>query len=237
LTAEVSCKAKTDPISNRIGKKRRQKVGAINKERHMGGKTLLSWNVNGVRAVVRKGFLNFLSSADPDILCIQETKAQPEQLTQDILEPKGYHTYWTSAEKKGYSGVALFTKKEPLGIMPIGIDEFDSEGRVQDIDFGTFHLINAYFPNSQTAGARLDYKLRFCDAILERCDSLRSQGHPVVVCGDYNIAHRPIDLKNPKRNEKNPGYLPEERAWMDKFLQAGYTDTFRMFNQEPGNYT
>jgi exodeoxyribonuclease-3 len=199
--------------------------------------TLVSWNVNGVRAVQKKGFLEWLESTSPDILCIQETKAQLEQLDEALAAPAGYHAYWVSAEKKGYSGVATFSKTEPLSVTQSGRAEFDSEGRVQILEYPDFHLINAYFPNSQAEGKRLDYKLSFCQAIFEICESLRSAGKNVIVCGDFNIAHKPIDLKNPQSNQKNPGYLPEERDWMDQFTSAGYLDTFRLFNQEPGQYT
>jgi len=203
----------------------------------MGGRVIVSWNVNGIRAATKKGFIEFLAKMSPDLLCVQETKAWPDQLGPEILEPAGYRTYWACAEKKGYSGTAIFTRHEPRSVTPLGVEEFDAEGRVQVVDMGDFLVLNCYFPNSQEAGARLDYKLRFCDAVMDRCEKLRTDGRNVVLCGDYNIAHKPIDLKNPKRNEKNPGYLPEERAWMDKFTGAGWLDTFRMFNQEPGHFS
>ena len=203
----------------------------------MNRRLLVSWNVNGIRAAVKKGFLEFLARTSPDVLCLQETKAWPEQLGPEILQPAGYATTWACAEKKGYSGVAIFSREAPRSVEPLGVDEFDAEGRVQVADMGDYHVVNCYFPNSQEAGARLDYKLRFCDAVLARCEALRAAGHPVVLCGDYNIAHKPIDLTNPKQNEKNPGYLPEERAWMDRFTEAGWLDTFRMFNPEPGHYS
>lgn len=198
---------------------------------------VISWNVNGIRAAQKKGFLDWFAKEAPDILCLQETKAQPEQLDQALIDVPGYHSYWASAERKGYSGVAVYSKAEPLSVSVLGKDAFDSEGRVLQTDFDGFVVLNAYFPNSQPGGARLDYKLAFCQAMLERCNELRKAGKNVVLCGDYNIAHKPIDLKNPKRNEKNPGYLPEERAWMDAFTGQEYVDTFRMFNQEPGHYT
>ena len=203
----------------------------------MASRTLVSWNVNGIRAAVKKGFLEFLAKASPDVVCVQETKAWPEQLGPEILEPAGYRTWWATAEKKGYSGTAIFSKVDPASVEALGVEEFDAEGRVQVADMGAFHLVNCYFPNSQEAGARLDYKLRFCDAIRARCEALRSEGKHVVLCGDYNIAHKPIDLKNPKQNEKNPGYLPEERAWMDEFTDAGWVDTFRMFTADAGHYS
>ncbi len=199
--------------------------------------TIISWNVNGIRAAQRKGFMQWLANTQPDFLCVQETKAWPEQLDDELLAPPGYQAHWATAERKGYSGLVTYAKAEPLDVDALGVPEFDAEGRVQVLEFPQFTLINAYFPNSQEAGARLDYKVAFCDALLERCNQLRAEGRNLVICGDYNIAHKPIDLKNPKLNEANPGYLPEERAWMDKFIAAGYVDTFRMFCQEPGHYT
>jgi exodeoxyribonuclease III len=199
--------------------------------------TIVSWNVNGIRAAVRNNLLAWLDKTQPDILCVQETKSHPEQLGPEILEPKGYKTFWASAQKKGYSGVATFVKKEPLSVDILGIEAFDCEGRVQVLAYKTFTLINAYFPNSREAGARLDYKLDFCNAILKLCHQLRQAGKNLILCGDYNIAHKEIDLANPKANMKSAGFLPEERAWMDEFIGSGYMDTFRIFNPDPGHYT
>lgn len=203
---------------------------------------LVSWNVNGIRAASRKGFFDWLSSASPDILCLQETKASPDQLGEEFLaasDGKGgvYRCHWAQAKKKGYSGVAIYSKKEPRKVDFLGVDEFDDEGRVLAADFGEIVVISAYFPNSQDAGARLDYKLRFCDAVLARADKIRKSGAHVVVAGDYNIAHKPIDLANPEANEGNPGYLPEERAWMDRWIGEGYADSFRHFDPSPAKYT
>jgi exodeoxyribonuclease III len=203
---------------------------------------IFSWNVNGIRACAGKGLFEWLAAESPDVLCIQETKADPGQLGPEFLAPAdgqggSYHAYWASARKKGYSGVALFSKREPRSISFLGEAAYDEEGRALVADFGDYILLSAYFPNSQDAGARVDYKIGFCDAVLALCDSIVASGRHVVVAGDYNIAHRPIDLANPKANEGNPGYLPEERAWMDKYLSAGYTDTLRLHNQEPGQYT
>ncbi len=200
-------------------------------------RTIISWNVNGIRAVQRKGLLDWLQATGPDILCVQETKARPEQLDADLLAPPGYQALWASAERKGYSGVGAFVKEEPLELDVLGVAEFDCEGRTMILSYPDFTLINAYFPNSQAEGARLDYKIAFCEAIQDKCNSLVGAGKNVILSGDYNIAHRPIDLKNPRGNESNPGYLPEERAWMDRFTAAGYVDTFRMFCSEPGHYT
>ena len=203
--------------------------------------SIISWNVNGIRAVEKKGFLDWLNTENPDVLCVQETKAAKAQLSKELTEPDlpngKYFAYWASAKKAGYSGTAIFTKKEPLQIRTMGLKEFDDEGRILVADFDKVSIISAYFPNSQDGGARLDYKLDFCAAIIEFCDSIQEEGNNVILCGDYNIAHKPIDLANPKANEKNPGYLPEERAWMDEFTSSGYTDTFRHFCQEPAKYT
>jgi exodeoxyribonuclease III len=202
---------------------------------------VFSWNVNGIRACAGKGLFEWLAEESPDVLCLQETKADPAQLSAEFLSPSAgsgsYHGYWASAKRRGYSGVAIFSKIEPKSISYLGIREFDDEGRALVADFGSYVLVSAYFPNSQEAGARLDYKLGFCDALLALCDRLVSEKRHVVVCGDWNIAHTPIDLANPKANEGNPGYLPEERAWMDKYLGSGYVDAFRYFHPEPGQYT
>ncbi len=199
--------------------------------------SIISWNVNGIRAVEKKGFLDWLQSENPDILCVQETKARPEQLSEQLRSPEGYRTYFSSAKRPGYSGVALFSKKEPDEVTNFGLPEFDDEGRVLTARFDDLHVISAYFPNSQEAGARLDYKLAFCEAMLDYCNAKVASGQHIVLCGDYNIAHTPIDLANPKANEKNPGYLPEERAFMTKFLENGYIDCFRKFCSEGGKYS
>jgi len=201
---------------------------------------LISWNVNGIRACEKKGLYDFLAAESPDFLCLQETKAQTEQLYGKFLAPEGYKSYFSDAEKKGYSGTVTYVREtwgEPDAVYTLGINEFDAEGRTVFLDFPGFTLVNAYFPNSQDAGARIDYKIRFCTAMKEKLDELVAAGRNVVLCGDYNIAHKPIDLARPKQNEGNPGYLPEERAWMDEFIDGGYTDTFRLFNQEPDQYS
>jgi len=200
-------------------------------------KRIISWNVNGVRAVAKKGFTEWFQAEQPDILCLQETKANPNQLTNELTAPEGYHAYFSSAERKGYSGVAVYSKEKPREVAEMGVKRFDDEGRVLHVAFDSFSLITAYFPNSQPEGRRLDYKLDFCDSMRSTCASITAEGRPLVLCGDYNIAHKPIDLARPKPNEGNPGYLPEERAWMDHFVSSGYTDTFRMFESEGGHYT
>jgi len=178
-----------------------------------------------------------------EMVCLQETKAQPAQLSSALREIKDnegkpYHAYWASAKKPGYSGVAIYTKTKPLDVKTLGISEFDDEGRVLQADFDAFTLISAYFPNSQDAGKRLNYKLGFCDALFNLCQEYRSQKRHFILAGDYNIAHTPIDLARPKDNEGSAGYLPEERAWMDNFTTAGFVDIFRHFHpDETGHYT
>ena len=205
---------------------------------------IISWNVNGIRAIEKKGFTDWLGKESPDILCLNETKAEPGQLSPDLISPQskegggGYKSFWASAKKKGYSGVALYSKTEPQDVRFLGKPEFDDEGRVLVAEYPDFTLIAAYFPNSQDAGARLDYKLAFCGEMLRLCNSLAKKGRHFLLCGDYNIAHTSIDLARPKQNEKSAGYLPQEREWMDTFTQAGYTDTFRHFHPgEPDHYT
>lgn len=205
-------------------------------------KSVISWNVNGIRAAEKKGFLDWLALESPDILCLQETKAHKGQLNPELANPvlsdgTQYLSWWSSAKKAGYSGTALYSKTEPVNIIPFGYPEFDDEGRVVMAEFPEAVVISAYFPNSQEAGARLGYKLDFCAAMLETCNRLVASGKHIILCGDYNIAHKPIDLANPKTNEGNPGYLPQERAWMDEFTGAGYVDTFRAFCSEPHQYT
>jgi len=204
---------------------------------------ILSWNVNGIRAAEQKGFISWLEEEDADAVCIQETKARPDQLSKELKEirnKKGelYHAYWASAKKPGYSGVAIYSKTEPLDVKLLEEEEFDDEGRVLQAEFKDFILISAYFPNSQDWGKRLDYKLGFCDSIIRLCKKYKRQNKHFVLSGDYNIAHTPIDLAHPKENEANAGYLPEERAWMDKFTALGYVDTFRHFHSgEGGHYS
>ncbi len=199
---------------------------------------ILSWNVNGIRACHQKGFLKWFEDQNADVVCVQETKAHVDQLDETACNPLKYNSTFHSAQKKGYSSVAIFAKKEPQNIyVGLDIEEFDAEGRVLTYEYPEVAIINAYFPNSQEAGARLPYKLRFCDAMQKFCDSFRSKGKNVILTGDFNIAHRAIDLKNPKSNEKNAGYLPEERAWMDQFTESGYVDAFRKFEKGPDHYT
>lgn len=199
---------------------------------------LLSWNVNGLRACGQKGFAKWFKDQAADVVCLQEIKVQAEQLPPELLHPGGYHSFWHSAEKPGYSGVAIFTKREPLDVRyGIGRRDIDREGRVIAAEFKNSIVISSYFPNSQRDHARLDYKLDFCAAFLKFCEKERKRGKSLIICGDLNIAHAEIDLKNPKPNVKNAGFLPEERAWMSKFLKNGYIDGFRHFTKDPGHYT
>jgi exodeoxyribonuclease-3 len=199
---------------------------------------LLSWNVNGIRAAKGKGFLDWLRKEAPDILCIQETKARPEQLDEDLREPAGYHAFWNYPERKGYAGVALYTRRKPLDVKyTLGESDLDLEGRVIIADYPNFTLMNIYFPNGGAGNKRVPYKLDFYNMFLKYADSLVKAGRKLVVCGDVNTAHKEIDLARPKENVKNTGFLPEERAWMDEFVNHGYVDTFRHFNKEPDQYT
>jgi exodeoxyribonuclease III len=199
---------------------------------------IYSWNVNGLRAILKKGFLEWIQEESPDILCIQETKLQENQLEDNIKNIEGYYSYFSFAEKKGYSGVATFTKKKPIDVKyGMGIERFDSEGRIVATEFEGFTLLNIYFPNGQMNEERLSYKMEFYDALLEYCNSLVSEGKKLVICGDYNTAHTEMDIKNAKGNEKTSGFLEIERAWLDKLIANGYTDTFRHINPEEVKYS
>jgi exodeoxyribonuclease-3 len=190
---------------------------------------IVSWNVNGLRSLAKDGYWeSFLRGTKPDIFCLQETKASPEQLSEQFLAPAGYTSFFSSSEvKKGYSGVALYSKGEPLKVIyGMGIKEFDQEGRLVGGEFPDFWLINAYFPNGGQGPERLDYKMRFYDAFLAFIEKLREE-KPIIFCGDVNTAHEEIDLARPKENEENTGFLPEERAWIDEVVAAGYVDTYR----------
>jgi exodeoxyribonuclease-3 len=199
---------------------------------------IISWNVNGIRACVNKGFLDFLKEADPDICCIQETKVQEDQLPEEVLQPSGYSAIWHSAQKKGYSGVATFTKIKPKNVIEgMGIEKYDLEGRVIQTDFSDFTLFNVYFPNGQMNEERLRYKLDFYRDFFEYCEDLRKMKRSLIITGDYNTAHKEIDLANPKENANYSGFLPVERAWMDKIIAMGYVDVFREFDKSPNQYT
>jgi exodeoxyribonuclease-3 len=199
---------------------------------------ILSWNVNGIRAAYKKGLVEWIQKEQPDILCIQETKAREEQLPDDLINVPGYKAYFCWGERKGYSGVAVYTKEEPVSVKRgFGVEEFDNEGRILIIEYKDFHLLNIYFPNGKARAERLKYKMDFYDCFLDYVVKLKKKGKNVIICGDVNTAHKEIDIARPKENSKVSGFLPEERAWMDKFVESGFADTFRMFNSEPDNYT
>ncbi len=197
-----------------------------------------SWNVNGIRSVAKKSCLPWDVLPDADVICLQETKAQPQQIP-DLIQPAGWNGVWHSAEKPGYSSVAILSRERPDEvILGLGDTDFDREGRVLSARFGDLVVISAYFPNSQELGRRLDYKLGFCARLEEFTARLRAAGHRVLLMGDYNIAHQPIDLARPKDNEKNAGYLPGERAWFGRWLSLGWHDVFRERHPElAGAYT
>lgn len=197
-----------------------------------------SWNVNGLRAIMGKGFIEYINEYNPDILCIQETKLQEGNLTEETRNIKEYYSYFSHAEKKGYSGVATYTKEKPISVKyGIGIEEFDREGRIVITEFKDFTLLNIYFPNGQKDDERLAYKLKFYDAILDYCNNEVSEGKKLLICGDYNTAHTEMDIKNAKANEKTSGFLPIEREWIDKFIENGYIDSFRKLNSEEIKYS
>ncbi len=194
---------------------------------------LYSWNVNGIRAVQKKGLLDWLEQTQPDILGLQETKAHPDQLDEALRNPPGYQTYWASAEKKGYSGVALYTKEAPKSVqIGLGIPEYDSEGRTIVAEYDNFTLITAYFPNGSRDHSRVPFKMAYKAAFLDFCNQLREAGKAVIFCGDVNTAHQEIDLARPKQNQKTTGFLPEERVWIDEVVAQGYLDIFRALHPD-----
>ncbi|WP_028574488.1 exodeoxyribonuclease III [Desulfonatronovibrio hydrogenovorans] len=197
-----------------------------------------SWNVNGFRAVVGKGFWDWFQQSDSDVVCLQETKARLDQLEERDRSIPGYDMAWNpSRAKQGYSGVASFFRVKPLKISTgLPEDRFQGEGRLICMEYEDFHLLNVYFPNGQMNEERLKFKLDYYDSFLNYAEELR-KSKPIVVCGDFNTAHKEIDLKNPKANQDRSGFLPIERQWLDRFISHGYVDTFRMFNQEPDQYT
>lgn len=195
---------------------------------------IISWNVNGIRAILKKNFMDFIKEEKPDIICIQETKAHPEQVDHGL---EGYHQFWDSAEKKGYSGTAVFTKIKPSNInYGLSLPDHDKEGRVVTAEFDKFYLVNVYTPNAQPELKRISYRTKWDKAFLDYCKKLDKK-KPVIFCGDLNVAHKEIDLKNPKSNKNNPGFSPKERAGFDNIVKANFVDAFREFNQEPDQYT
>ncbi|MCL2817048.1 MAG: exodeoxyribonuclease III [Clostridiales bacterium] len=196
---------------------------------------LVSWNVNGLRAVAKKGFLESLAAMSADILCLQEIKAKEEQLPPEIRSAAGYESWFNPAERPGYSGVAVYARSMPISVRKgLGLEKFDGEGRLLELDFEKFRLINCYFPNGGAGETRLAYKMDFYEAVLRH---MRSIEKPLLLCGDVNTAHREIDLARPRENSVVSGFLPMERAWIDELLAAGFHDTFRLFNSEPGHYS
>ena len=201
-------------------------------------KNIISYNVNGIRAAARKGFLDWLKEEDPDIVCLQESKAQPDQLDEEVRNPEGYHAYWYSAEKKGYSGVGILTKEEPTHVeYGCGIDAYDKEGRVLRADFENFSIISAYFPSGSSGSPRQAVKEAFLDDMFVYISELKKSYPNLIISGDYNICHQAIDIHDPVRNKKSSGFLPHEREWVTKFLDSGFIDSFRKFNQEGDNYS
>lgn len=196
---------------------------------------IISWNVNGIRAILKKNFLEFLKTEKPDIICVQETKAHPDQV--DLVLSEYEHHYWNAAERKGYSGTAIFSKLKPISDKyGLGVKEYDNEGRVITLEFKDFYLVNVYTPNSKHELLRLDYRQEWDAIFLKHLKKLEKK-KPVIMCGDLNVAHKEIDLTNPKQNHYNPGFSDEERAGFDNYMKAGFLDSFREFNKEPDNYT
>ena len=199
---------------------------------------IYSWNVNGIRSAAKKGFQDWFAKCRGDIICLQETRALEDQVEPEIYSPEGFHSYWNPAEKKGYSGVAVFSKKEPLDVKTgFGVEEFDSEGRILQLEYEDFVLFNIYFPNGSASDERLEYKMRFYDTFFKASKALVKKGKNVIACGDYNTCHKEIDIARPKANETRSGFLPMEREWMDKYVESGFVDTFRIFNQEADQYS
>lgn len=199
---------------------------------------IVSYNVNGIRAAMTKGLVDWLKSDPADIVCLQETKAVKDSVNHKLITDLGYHDYWFSAQKKGYSGVAIFSKIKPDHVeYGTGHKVSDDEGRVLQIDIGDIRVINAYFPSGTSGDERQTYKYQWLDEMSAYLDTLRKKHPRLVLCGDYNIAHKEVDIHDPKGNKKNSGFLPEERAWMDTFLANGWVDSFRHFNADPHRYS
>ena len=193
--------------------------------------SLLSWNVNGIRAARRRGFLVWLADTAPDILCLQETRATRSQLDNDLAQPEGYFAYWNSADRPGYSGTAVLAREKPLSVeFGLGDAKSDREGRIIIAEYPDFTLVNGYFPNGNRNRSRLRFKLDFYNAFLAKCEELRRQGRTIIFCGDLNTAHNEIDLANPHSNNRKSGFLLEERTWIDRVIETGYLDTFRHFH-------
>lgn len=199
---------------------------------------VITYNLNGVRSAIKKGFIDWLKTDPADVVCVQEIKAEKENVDLKLFEDLGYHSYWFSAEKKGYSGVAVFTRIQPDNVVyGNGIAQSDQEGRVIRLDFGEVTVINAYFPSGTSGELRQTYKYQWLDEFFDYIAELRKARPNLIICGDYNIAHKEIDIHNPVSNKKSSGFLPEERAWMDKWFGNGFVDSFREFNKDPHHYS
>jgi len=199
---------------------------------------IITYNVNGIRAAMTKDLVGWLKSANPDVLCLQETKATPEQVDVKAFEDLGYHLYWYSAQKKGYSGVAIFSKIKPKHVeYGCGIEKYDFEGRVIRLDFANCSVMSVYHPSGSSGDERQAFKMQWLADFQKYIDDLKTKIPNLILCGDYNICHKPIDIHNPKSNANTSGFLPEEREWMEQFIQSGFIDSFRYFNQEPHQYS
>ena len=199
---------------------------------------IVTYNVNGIRAAMSKGLIDWISQVSPDVLCVQEIKANPEQVGVFEFEELGYHHYWYPAQKKGYSGVAIFTKQKPKHIeYGCGIKEYDDEGRILRIDFEEFSVMSVYHPSGSSGDLRQAFKMEWLGAFLNYINQLKATYPKLVICGDFNICHKAIDIHNPKSNANTSGFLPEEREWMEQFINSGFVDSFRYFNQEPHQYS
>ncbi len=199
---------------------------------------IISYNVNGIRAAIKKGFIDWLKTDPADVVCLQETKAVQGDVNIKEIEAAGYHHHWFSAQKKGYSGVAVFSKTKPDNVIyGNGHGPSDDEGRVLQVDFGKTRIINAYFPSGTSGDERQGFKYQWLDEFFKWLNTLKKKHPNLILCGDYNIAHKEIDIHDPKGNKKSSGFLPEEREWMTKFLESGWVDTFRKFHPEPHRYS
>ena len=199
---------------------------------------IISYNVNGIRAAMKKGLLTWLADEDPAIFCLQETKAHPDQIDRNLIHQLGYKDYWVSAVKKGYSGVAIFSKIEPLHVeYGCGIQKYDDEGRVIRLDFSDFSIMNVYMPSGTSGELRQAFKMQWLDDFRYYISNLHQELPNLIICGDFNIAHKEIDIHNPVSNKKSSGFLPEEREWVSQFLATGFIDTFRLFNDAPHRYS
>lgn len=198
---------------------------------------IITYNVNGIRAAINKGFIEWMKSVDADIICLQEIKAMSEQVPVELFEEEGYNHYWFSAQKKGYSGVAILAKKTPDKLTyGMNIEKYDFEGRFLRADYGDISVVSVYHP-SGTTEERQEFKMQWLDYFYEYIQDLKKQRSQLIICGDYNICHKPIDIHDPIRNKNSSGFLPEEREWISKFIDSGFIDSFRYFNKEPHNYT